>query len=96
SYNMRMNNPLSFSKLSKRFGVEWIPNEISSLLDHILGFSKLNNLYDNSVVQTKRNKKTKFFEAVLKELDVRVEVQPNEAEKIPRTGPLVVVANHPF
>ena len=93
---MRMNNPLSFSKLSKRFGVEWVPNEISSLLDHILGFRKLNNLYDKSVVQTKINKKTKFFEAVLKELDVRVEVQPNEAEKIPRTGPLVVVANHPF
>ena len=91
-----MKDRLSFSKLSKKFGVNWVPKEISGLLDHILGFRKLNYLYETSVVQTKINKKIKFFEAVLKELDVRVEVQPNEVEKIPRTGPLVVVANHPF
>jgi putative hemolysin len=91
-----MKDRLSFSKLSQKFGVNWVPHEISGLLDHVLGFRKLNYLYETSVVQTKINKKIKFFEAVLKELDVRVEVQPTEVEKIPRTGPLVVVANHPF
>jgi putative hemolysin len=37
-----------------------------------------------------------FLPAVLDTLDVRLEVSPEDIARIPRTGPVVVVANHPF
>lgn len=37
-----------------------------------------------------------FIDAVLEAMDVRVRVAPEELERIPATGPVVVVANHPF
>jgi putative hemolysin len=37
-----------------------------------------------------------FIDAVLDGLDVRLRVSAEELERIPRTGPVVVVANHPF
>ena len=88
--------PLSFSKFSNRLGVKYIPSEVFALLDNIFGLRSLSNLYDAADLQTKEHNKLKFFEAVLKELDVRVEVQANEVDRIPRSGPLIVMANHPF
>ena len=37
-----------------------------------------------------------FFEAVLRKLDVQMEVSPEDLAKIPRDGPLLIVANHPW
>lgn len=37
-----------------------------------------------------------FVEAVLEAMDVRVRVAAEELERIPKTGPVLVVANHPF
>ena len=37
-----------------------------------------------------------FFGQVLDHLGVELELSPQELEKIPATGPLVVLANHPF
>ncbi len=37
-----------------------------------------------------------FFENCLKILDISYQVTDTDLEKIPKTGPLVVVANHPF
>ena len=37
-----------------------------------------------------------FFEAAVKLLDLRVELDASRLAGIPKTGPLVVVANHPF
>ncbi|MEM0986588.1 MAG: lysophospholipid acyltransferase family protein [Pseudomonadota bacterium] len=37
-----------------------------------------------------------FFEAAVKLLDLRVEIDVARHAAIPKTGPLVVVANHPF
>lgn len=87
---------LSFSKFSNRLGVKYIPSELFALLDNIFGLRSLSKLHDAADLQTKEHNKLKFFEAVLKELDVRVEVQANEVDRIPRSGPLIVMANHPF
>jgi putative hemolysin len=37
-----------------------------------------------------------FCDAVLEELLVSTQVSPRDLERIPKTGPVVVVANHPF
>jgi len=37
-----------------------------------------------------------FVDAVLEAMGVRIRVAPEELERIPKTGPVVVVANHPF
>ncbi len=91
-----MERSVSFSKFSNKQGLEFIHSGVFTLLDHIFGLRSLSNLYDASVILTKEHNKLKFFEAVLKELDVRVEVHANEVDRIPRTGPLIVIANHPF
>jgi putative hemolysin len=37
-----------------------------------------------------------FLERLLAELDIRMEVDPADLARVPRTGPVVVVSNHPF
>jgi putative hemolysin len=61
-----------------------------------LGFTAINKLYRNAVNYIIEKKKITFFEAVLRKLDVQMEVLPEDLAKIPRDGPLLVVANHPF
>ena len=37
-----------------------------------------------------------FFDASLAELDVQYEVSEEDLKRIPKEGPLIVIANHPF
>ena len=37
-----------------------------------------------------------FFQAAIRRLDLKVEFDPDRLGAIPKTGPLVVVANHPY
>ncbi|HAE31202.1 MAG TPA: glycerol acyltransferase, partial [Flavobacteriales bacterium] len=61
-----------------------------------MGFTAVNQLYQDAVNHIVEKKNITFFEAVLKKLDVQMEVLPEDLAKIPRDGPLLVVANHPF
>jgi putative hemolysin len=62
-------------------------------VERVLAFEALNRVYDNF---RKRPEKGNFFCDALDQLQVRYQLDPEDLEKIPREGPLVVVANHPF
>ena len=87
---------LSFASIKSRLGIKFVPEFLCNLLDYLLGFTAINQLYRNAVNYIIEKKKVTFFEAVLRKLDVQMEVLPEDLAKIPRDGPLLVVANHPF
>ena len=87
---------LSFASIKSRLGIKFVPEFLCNVLDYLLGFTAINQLYRNAVNYIIEKKKITFFEAVLRKLDVQMEVLPEDLAKIPRDGPLLVVANHPF
>ena len=91
-----MEKCVSFSLLKARFGIKWVPEFVCKLLDYILGFTAVNRLYSESISYSDEKKKISFFDAVLKKINVEFEVLPRDLVRIPREGPLLVVANHPF
>jgi len=64
-----------------------------SQLERMLSIDKLNNAYDQVVGDQESRT---FFHACLKILEVSPNVSLTDLSKIPASGPVVVVANHPF
>lgn len=77
--------------------VPGLPSALSQalrgLVERALGFPALNALYANA--QAARPE-APFCERVLEVMDVRIDVSREELQRVPRSGPLIVVANHPF
>ncbi|MCS7078860.1 MAG: lysophospholipid acyltransferase family protein [Chloracidobacterium sp.] len=68
---------------------------VKSLLERWLLFHRLNELYAEVVAATGGDVHA-FFEAVLEALNVKYHVLDSDLARLPATGPVVVVANHPF
>jgi putative hemolysin len=66
---------------------------VNPAVERALAFHRLNAVYDD-VCQNPTD--DHFAEKVLESLKVTVDVSARELERIPKTGPLIVVANHPF
>ncbi|GAB4152456.1 MAG: GNAT family N-acetyltransferase [Planctomycetota bacterium] len=64
-----------------------------SILERSLRIPELNELY-SKVCEGDSNKH--FCERVLQALNVTIDISEKDLSRIPKTGPLVVVANHPF
>jgi putative hemolysin len=62
-------------------------------LEHLLGLRQCAALYDR--IQSQGDAHA-FMREALRQLDVRLQVTPEELENIPKKGPAVVVGNHPF
>jgi len=62
-------------------------------LERLLGLSELDDIYARICAKADGRP---FPERALSELRVNYRVPPDELARIPRTGPLLVVANHPF
>ena len=76
-------NPL----LSRLYGLVERP------VESFFGLSRLNEAYVRlHSMDDGRN----FFERAIDVLSIRFEADPDEIAKIPKTGPLVVVSNHPL
>lgn len=66
---------------------------VSPSLNRLLCLSKINRLYSGIAEVTDTEV---FLRETLRALKVGVHIDPADLEKVPRTGPVVVVANHPF
>lgn len=71
-----------------RFGGE----VIAKLLMQILKFNKLNKVYSEAYDKTGLD----FINAVIENLKFEYEVRDEDIQRIPKNGPFIVVANHPF
>lgn len=60
--------------------------------ERLSGLHELSRIYSS----LPRNEDESFFEIVRRELGLACDVTADDLARIPRTGPVVVVANHPF
>jgi len=64
----------------------------AKFLMYILRFNKLNKIYK----QIAEKKGIEFIDDIVKVLEFNIEFDENELKRIPPTGPLIIVSNHPF
>jgi putative hemolysin len=64
---------------------------------HLTGLATLNKLYDETQQLTHRGANGgQFVSNALQVLDITLDVSTDALTRVPRTGPVVLVANHPF
>jgi putative hemolysin len=85
-----------FNLISPRCGHSWMRKarlRLNALLMKLTGLAELKNLY----LQVRADETgATFVDKILKHLGVDLDLGGARLEAIPATGPLVVVANHPF
>ena len=86
-------NPQVFSlKLRIRQLPRPLVEALGRFLDRVLGFRRFNQIY----ARLPPCDTDDFARTLLEAMDVRVELAGAPRETIPLTGPLMVIANHPF
>jgi putative hemolysin len=62
-------------------------------MERVLLFPELNVVYDQA---SRQGGGDQFFDRVLQVLNIAYNISPQDLARIPRRGPVVLVANHPF
>lgn len=92
-----MSQPLNISKFGKNLNINPSFIKVLTALERFLRFPQINKLYSDTIkLYNSRSASSSFFDAVLQEMNVTVEVNRVEYDRIPDSGPLVVVSNHPY
>ena len=65
---------------------------VANLLMSILKINKVNNVYS----QISSLKGQEFLDALLKKLEIKYEMNPEELKRIPKDGPFIIISNHPY
>jgi putative hemolysin len=65
---------------------------IAKILMGVLSFNKLNKFYSSVYHQDA----LVLINSALDELDISYEIQPDQYQNIPETGPCIIVSNHPY
>ena len=66
------------------------------LVEHMVGLPKLDRIVADARALISSNEGMNFNDALLDGMGVKTEVLEEDLAKIPKTGPVIVVANHPF
>ena len=72
----------------------WLVRQMILGIENLFGRRKVQRLYDTLKSQTFELKR--FYEDAIAVTNIDVRYDQTQLEKIPATGPLVMVANHPF
>ncbi len=86
---------VSREDLIKAVGLDkigFLKKPVAATMMNIVQINKLNKLYDK--LKDKEGKD--FFESYLHELNVRYLVFAEDLAKVPKTGPFILVSNHPL
>src|ERR1700733_12679867 len=67
-----------------------LPGPLANAVNHFLKIDRLEDLYARARAEQG------FVRRLLDDLQVQVDVRESDFEKIPRSGPVVAVSNHPF
>ncbi len=70
----------------------FLGNAIGWIFIHITRINKLNKIYD----RVKHLQGDAFFDALLREFNLKVEVQEEELKRIPKEGAFISISNHPL
>ncbi len=65
---------------------------LAKFIMYVLRFSRLNKIYG----QIGDKQGVEFIDALITLLEINYKFEPNDLRKVPKTGPFIVVANHPF
>ncbi|MCW0483067.1 lysophospholipid acyltransferase family protein [Gaoshiqia sediminis] len=65
---------------------------LAKFIMYVLRFNKLNKIYG----QIADKHGIEFIDELIKILEIRYEFDPADLKKLPKEGPFIVVANHPF
>ncbi|MFI3290305.1 MAG: lysophospholipid acyltransferase family protein [Opitutales bacterium] len=88
----RKNKLFDLSELMKTPFSKFLYKIFSRPLEHFLGI----NFYNDAYEYVKENQeKGNFFNTALLAVGASVEVSEEDLNKIPKTGPVIIVANHP-
>lgn len=66
---------------------------IVRMVQSLLGINKINDLYAKAAIH---GEGVDFARAILDELGVKTQIDARQLENIPRTGPFIIVSNHPY
>lgn len=67
---------------------------VEGALNRVLSLTEVNRLYTQSLILP--HEQETYFPTILRTLAIGYEVSDEDREKIPKHGPLIMVANHPF
>ena len=72
----------------------WLSRHLVSSLEVLLGRNRMERIYYRT--KNRGLSVQSFFAAALEETQIDVQFDSSKLESIPKTGPLMFVANHPF
>lgn len=70
----------------------FLGNAIGWIFIHITRINKMNKIYD----RVKHLHGNEFFSALLREFNLKVEIQEEELKRIPKEGAFISISNHPL
>src|SRR5579862_641767 len=78
--------------IANPLGKKLLPH-MAPAFERLFRLDALNGLWSRC---TRAGDEKQFMDRVLDDLDVRYRLGADDLSRIPRTGPVIVVANHPF